>query len=189
MAADLHCGVIENYTEKFEVERKFRVPPKFRETLETNGARPLRETVFTDIYFDAPNHELTLAGYWLRKRDQKWELKIQKLKNFQCGIESNTEIEDEREIVDKLCKRLTAYQSNVERNCSVEVFVQTTCCQQIACFSTFRTSYEMPNGVIIDLDQASFGYQVGEMEVIISSEKDVDVAKETIQKTARILGM
>ena len=47
----------------------------------------------------------------------------------------------------------------------------------------------MPNGVTIDLDQASFGYQVGELEIVVSSEKDISLARETIQKTARILGM
>lgn len=47
----------------------------------------------------------------------------------------------------------------------------------------------MPNGVTIDLDQASFGYQVGELETVVSSEKDISLARETIQKTARILGI
>lgn len=47
----------------------------------------------------------------------------------------------------------------------------------------------MPNGVLIDLDQASFGYQVGELEVVVAKEKDIELAKENIQKTARLLGM
>lgn len=190
MAADLHRGT-QNTTVKFEVERKFRVPPNFKEILETKGARLLEETTFTDVYFDAPNHALTLTGCWLRKRDDKWELKIQKLKNFSCGIESNAEFENEREIVNELSGRLRACQPNVDRDsdCSVGDFIQRTCCKQIACYATHRTVYKMPNGVIIDVDQASFGYQVGELEIVVSCEKDVDLAKETIQKTATILGM
>lgn len=47
----------------------------------------------------------------------------------------------------------------------------------------------MPNRVVVDLDQASFGYQVGELEVVVSNEKNVDAAKETIQRTAELLGM
>jgi len=193
MAADLHGGTkhTTEKTVKFEVERKFRVPPNFKETLKTKGARLLQETAFTDVYFDAPNHKLTLMGCWLRKRDRKWELKIQKLKNFDCGIESNAEIEDEREILNELSERLTTCHSRVERDSyySVEDFLQRTSCEQIACFTTQRSVYEMPNGVIIDLDEATFGYQVGELEIIVSSEKEVDSARRTIQKTAEILGM
>ncbi|KAJ7365083.1 hypothetical protein OS493_007729 [Desmophyllum pertusum] len=188
MAADLHLqsGTLRF---KFEVESKFRVPPDFKGLLEKKGAKLLQQTQFTDVYFDAPNHELSLTGRWLRKRDEKWELKIQKLKH-DLRVESNREIENEGEIVNELVEILKAQCGNVDRGCtSVEELVQSTCCKQIACFTTRRTVYEMPNGVIIDLDQASFGYEVGELEVVVPSEKDIDLAKETIKKTARLLGI
>lgn len=109
MAADLHSGTRSvNSPRKFEVERKFLVPPDFKQTLKTNRAWLKREIEFTDVYFDTPNNELTFAGFWLRKRDQKFELKIQKLKDFQDGIENYTEIEDEREIVSQLSRLLKA---------------------------------------------------------------------------------
>ena len=191
MAADLHleCGTLRS-PQKFEVESKFRVPPDFETLIQMKGAKLLQQTSFTDTYFDTPNHELSLSGRWLRKRGHKWELKIQKLEN-ESWIESNCEIEDEAEIVNELLRVLTALYSNVDRaTCSsVEDIIQNTCCCQIARFTTHRTVYEMPNGVLIDLDQASFGYQVGELEVVVASEKDIDLAKETIQKTARLLGM
>lgn len=47
----------------------------------------------------------------------------------------------------------------------------------------------MSNGVMVDVDQASFGYQVGEIEILVSSFEEVAVAKETILKTAKLLGM
>ena len=72
MAADSH-GESEHTTMKFEVERKFRMPPNFKEILNKKGARLLQEITFSDVYFDALNHELTLSGCWLRKRNQKWE--------------------------------------------------------------------------------------------------------------------
>ena len=133
-----------------------------------------------------------MSGCWLRKRNQKWELKLQKSKNCHRGIESNVEIEDEREIVNELSRRLTDYHSKADENShhrSVDEFIQKTSCKQLACFNTHRSVYEMPNGVTIDLDQASFGYQVGELEIVVSSEKDISLARETIQKTARILGI
>ena len=182
----LQCGETPH---KFEVESKFRVPPGFEKLAETKGAKLLQKTSFTDVYFDTVNHELTLTGRWLRKRDSKWELKIQKLKN-DLLIESNCEIEDEGEIVNELLKTLPARYSSIIRDCSsVEDVIQSTCCKQIASFTTHRTVFEMPNGVLIDLDQASFGYQIGELEVVVANEKDIELAKETIQKTARLLGM
>lgn len=184
----MHLQSVETL-QKFEVESKFRVPSGFEKLAQMKGAKLLQRTAFTDVYFDAPNHELTLTGRWLRKRDSKWELKIQKLKN-EHWIESNCEIEDEGEIVNELLKTLTARYSNVIRDCtSVEDIIQSTCCKQIASFTTRRTVFEMPNGVLIDLDQASFGYQVGELEVVVANKKDIELAKENIQKTARLLGM
>ena len=147
----------------------------------------VQQKSFTDVYFDTPNHGLTLTGRWLRKRDHKWELKIQKPKN-EFWVESNCEIEDEGEIVNELLRGLTA--DYVDRHCtSVEDIIQHTCCTQIASFTTHRIVYQMPNGVLIDLDQANFGYQVGELEVVVKNGKDIDLAKETIQKTAKLLGM
>lgn len=87
-------------SQMIEVESKFRVPPDFEKVLELKGAKLMRQTTFTDVYFDAPNHELSLNGYWLRKRNNKWELKIQKLK-IERWIESNREIEDENEIINE----------------------------------------------------------------------------------------
>lgn len=191
MAADL-LDKREEATVNFEVETKFRLPANFKEILETKGARLLRDTTFTDVYFDAPNHELTLAGYWLRKRGDKWELKIQNLRDYRCGIESNTEIEDEKQIVTKLSRRLTGgrqSKSGEISSCSVEEFIHRTSCKQLACFNTQRTVYAMPNKVTIDLDQTNFGYQVGELELVVSSERDIILAQETIRKTASILGM
>jgi len=188
MAADFHLHCKET-PHKFEVESKFRVPPGFEKLAKTKGAKLLEQTSFTDVYFDAVNHDLTLTGRWLRKRDSKWELKIQKLKN-DLRIESNCEIEDEGGILNELRKTLKARYSNVIRGCtSIKDIIQSTCCKQIASFTTRRTVFEMPNGVLIDLDQASFGYQVGELEVVVANEKDIEMAKETIQKTARLLGM
>lgn len=116
MAADLECGTLSTLQspQKFEVESKFRVPPDFERLIQMKGAKLLQQTSFTDVYFDSPNHELTLSGLWLRKRDLKWELKIQKLKK-EYWIESNREIEDEGAIVNELLRRLTAYYSNVDR--------------------------------------------------------------------------
>ncbi|XP_022805315.1 thiamine-triphosphatase-like isoform X2 [Stylophora pistillata] len=187
MAAEWVSGSPLSSSQMIEVESKFRVPPDFEKVLKLKGAKLMPQTTFTDVYFDAPNHELSLNGHWLRKRNNKWELKIQKLKN-ERWIESNREIEDENEILNEIIKRLLSLYPNIGRDYkSVEDMVQGSSFKQIACFTTNRTVYKMPDGVVVDLDQASFGYQVGELEVLVSSEKSVEVAKELIQKTAELL--
>lgn len=189
MAAEWMSGSPLSSSQMIEVESKFRVPPDFEKVLELKGAKLMRQTTFTDVYFDAPNHELSLNGYWLRKRNNKWELKIQKLK-IERWIESNREIEDENEIINEIVTRLRSFYPNINRDyTSVEDIVQRTSCKQIACITTNRAVYQMPNRVVVDLDQASFGYQVGELEVVVSNEKNVDSAKEAIQRTADFLGM
>lgn len=55
-------------------------------------------------------------------------------------------------------------------------------------FTTVRRSFTLEEeGVQIDLDQADFGYHVGEVEVVVP-EGNVQAALEKIETTARKLG-
>lgn len=56
-------------------------------------------------------------------------------------------------------------------------------------FTTVRRSFTLEEeGVQIDLDQADFGYHVGEVEVLVPEGGDVQAALEKIERTARRLG-
>lgn len=56
-------------------------------------------------------------------------------------------------------------------------------------FTTARCSFTLEEeGVQVDLDQADFGYHVGEIEVLVSEGEDVQSALERIERTARKLG-
>lgn len=56
-------------------------------------------------------------------------------------------------------------------------------------FTTVRQSFTLEeDGVKIDLDQADFGYHVGEVEMVIPEGGDVQAAVERIDETARKLG-
>ena len=157
------------------------------------GAKLIQETTFKDVYFDSPKHELTLSGCWLRKRNQRWELKIQKLKRRHKWIESNSEFDNEREIAAELLIRLPGDCLNIDReltrSLNVKDILKRTQCMEIASFATCRSVYQMQNGGTIDLDEASFGYKVGEVEVIVSDDEDIALSKETIQETLEPLGM
>lgn len=56
-------------------------------------------------------------------------------------------------------------------------------------FTTVRRSFTLEEeGVQIDLDQADFGYHVGEIEVLIPEGGDMQCALEKIERTAQKLG-
>ncbi|XP_071764966.2 thiamine-triphosphatase [Centroberyx gerrardi] len=57
-------------------------------------------------------------------------------------------------------------------------------------FTTLRCSFTLEEeGVQIDLDQADFGYHVGEIEVLVPEGEEVQSALERIERTARKLGL
>lgn len=57
-------------------------------------------------------------------------------------------------------------------------------------FTTVRCCFTLPEeGVQIVLDQADFGYSVGEIEVLVQEEEDVGSAMEKIGKAARKLSL
>src|SRR3989338_8743904 len=58
-----------------EVERNFDLKPGDKERL-INGATFLSKKKFKDVYYDNDAYDLTLKDYWLRKRNDKWQLKM-----------------------------------------------------------------------------------------------------------------
>lgn len=57
-------------------------------------------------------------------------------------------------------------------------------------FTTVRRSFTLEeDGVQVDLDQADFGYSVGEIEVLVTEGGDVQSALEKIEKAAEKLGL
>ncbi|CAL8400352.1 unnamed protein product [Gadus morhua 'NCC'] len=57
-------------------------------------------------------------------------------------------------------------------------------------FTTARRSFTLQEeGVQIDLDQADFGYTVGEIEVLVQEGEEVGSALEKIERAARRLGL
>uniref|UniRef100_A0A673CM77 Thiamine triphosphatase n=1 Tax=Sphaeramia orbicularis TaxID=375764 RepID=A0A673CM77_9TELE len=132
---------------------------------------------FHDQYFDTSAFNLTLKDMWLRKRKGCWELK--------CPASLCSRYQ---EITD-LSK--SKRQRNAEEQClsEDESWLKELNLGCFAEFTTVRRSFTVDeDGVQIDLDQADFGYSVGEIEVIVSDGGDVQSALEKIRKTAERLG-
>ncbi|KAM9713144.1 thiamine-triphosphatase isoform 1-T1 [Menidia menidia] len=188
-----------------EVERKFICSDDTLKILEEIGVC-VGQRQFHDQYFDTPEFELTLRDMWLRKRKGCWELK--------CPTATVNGTEDrsaEQSLAAALCTHykeitnLPEIQQRVE-----EVFKKTCedresetapslgdeswlCRMNLVCFAeyvTVRRSFTLGDeGVQIDLDQADFGYHVGEIEVLIPEGGDVQSAQEKIRNAAHKLGL
>uniref|UniRef100_A0AAV2L5P9 CYTH domain-containing protein n=1 Tax=Knipowitschia caucasica TaxID=637954 RepID=A0AAV2L5P9_KNICA len=62
--------------------------------------------------------------------------------------------------------------------------------EKTAEFTTVRRSFSLKeDGVQVDLDQADFGYNVGEIEVLVKEDRDVQSALEKIENAAQKLGL
>ena len=59
-----------------EVEQKFSVPQNYKHILLSNGAEFKTEKVLDDEYLDTNDLKLLKSDHWLRRRGEKYELKI-----------------------------------------------------------------------------------------------------------------
>lgn len=158
---------------------------------------------FHDQYFDTPQFDLTLRDMWLRKRKGCWELKcpttadgIKETSKEQCKeaalctrykeITNLPEIQlSVREVVKDICEDTVTSSSQEDE----ETWYSKMNLQCFAEFTTVRRSFTLEQeGVQIDLDEADFGYHVGEIEVLVPEGGDVQPALEKIERTAQKLG-
>lgn len=168
-----------------EVEKKFTVPPSFDDVLAREGAVLVIEKEFLDSYYDFTDFKLSLQDCWLRKRNNTWELKHRdKHSNSKStSLDAYYELDNEKEIL----RSLATYVSMDTRVKSVQEFVTGSRLRVFASFKTRRMRYEI-DGVFIDLDSASFGYNVGEIEIIVGSVDDIADAEIKIESLAKRLG-
>ncbi|XP_019108604.2 thiamine-triphosphatase [Larimichthys crocea] len=183
-----------------EVERKFLFSADTLKTLEEIGVC-VGQRQFQDQYFDTAKFDLTLRDMWLRKRKGCWELK--------CPTTVD-ETSEEKSKAAALCTRYKEITNLPEIQLRVEEVMKDVCVDRetsssqedgeawlskmnLVCFAdytTVRRSFSLEEeGVQIDLDEADFGYHVGEIEVLIPEGGDMQSALEKIQRTAQKLGL
>ncbi len=156
-----------------EVEKKFFLREQDIERLITNSIF-LSEKTFTDTYYDTQKYSLTTKDLWLRSRDNKWELKIP-LHDVRRLIDQYKELENEEEIRDFLSLPKKGNFTEVLRERGYMPFCTVT---------TTRKKYKKDD-FIIDLDTLDFGYSVGEIELMVESIKDIEIAIQKITRFAQ----
>ncbi|XP_072306611.1 thiamine-triphosphatase isoform X2 [Eucyclogobius newberryi] len=193
-----------------EVERKFICTDETLKILEKTAVC-VGQREFHDQYFDTAHFALTLQDFWLRKRKGCWELKcpmirgqskVEELCTRYREITNLTEIQQRvREVLKERGSPQLAEKSKTQKKDEVvgsqsqtvttdETWLSDLDLKCFAEFTTVRRSFTLKeDGVQVDLDQANFGYSVGEIEVLVTEDRDVQSALEKIEKASQKLGL
>lgn len=192
-----------------EVERKFVCESDIQDKLKSIGAVCIGQYKFKDQYYDSPGYTLTLKDFWLRKREGSWELKcpafsrteVEKIDETLCTkYREVTDLKEIQALVGTVMKTYTEATGNcsaheqVDNYSEYEGWLKDLMLVCFAEYTTQRCSYVLEDDggdgrVRVDLDQADFGYCVGEIEVLVSEGGDMQSAQQRIQKSAEKLGL
>ncbi|XP_067652840.1 uncharacterized protein [Haliotis asinina] len=168
-----------------EVERKFNITAETESRIKKLGGKLLTERSFSDIYFDNCDYCLTLSDSWLRKRDNKWELKVASGgMSIRDRVTQYKELTNEKEIVEWLKSKF-----QIANKCTkVKDFIKSAEMSEFATISTTHKTYRI-DGCTIDLDLSDHGFQVGEIEVMAPSSAQIPAAIKTIDAMAQKLDL
>ena len=179
-----------------EVEKHFTIGPETRSKLTALGARLTQREEFTDIYYDTDAHQLMTSSHWLRQRNGEWQLKYPVVPDNETIIqrqtsrtECNYELEEELAIIKQL-RAVVVIEGTPSLNHLVHPLGMLV---PVAEFSTRREKWAWPDGwmgerVSIELDEASFDYAIGAVEVLVGGADQVTVAEEKAREIARKIG-
>ncbi|XP_062376644.1 thiamine-triphosphatase isoform X2 [Sardina pilchardus] len=177
-----------------EVERKFVCDPDIQKKLKDIG-----------------DFDLTLKDFWLRSREGCWELKCpvpKKTTNIQKDSKAEGLCSRYREITSlpEIKAELTKVMTERLANDNTESDAGMGACDpwedwlkgmSLTCFAKYTTercSFSLEEegeegAVRVDLDQADFGYCVGEIEILVPDGVDTQAALQRIERTADKLGL
>ena len=163
-----------------EIEKKFPYTKEIEERLIAD-AEFLHEIVNNDTYFDSETYSLTTKDYWLRKRNDRFELKVpmHELGGKGSKVEHYKELEADEEIQQEL---------DLDTSIAIEEALANAGYKPFANIQTTRRSYNK-DGFHIDLDTANFGYQIVEIELMIENDADQKAAEQKLIKFAKRHGL
>jgi hypothetical protein len=159
----------------------------------------------TDIYYDLPGHLLSLANVFLRQRSGIWELKVPAV----SGEHPNTatvacyrEITGQEDIATWLREAFPTELGALEPSLPLPELLRVAGVYPMAKYQTHRSKYTIlvkekgsqdnqPPAVLnLDVDEASYGYTILEIEDLVATAEGINDAKARILFCAReMLGL
>jgi len=155
-----------------EIEKKFRLTREVESAL-LKGATFLRTKIFTDTYFDTPELGLIHSDRWLRARDGVFELKTPMHAGgglTKDSIAQYDEITDPKKIRSLIGLKTS---DNLAHDIAEAGYAP------VATFTTKRRTWQKGE-FVVDLDDVSFGYTIGEIELQVKSRKEMPQASAKI---------
>jgi len=159
----------EIHIDMIEVEKKFQPTPEQLAKL-LDGAEFLGEVTLHDLYYDFADLRLIKNDIRLRKRNDGYELKIG------AGNGIAQELETEEDI-----------QKYFGTEIPIGDFVRENMFEVIN-FKNHRKKYKKDN-FTIDVDSMDFGYQLVEIELLVSDESEIAEAEQKIYALAESFGI
>jgi adenylate cyclase class IV len=188
-------------TDHVEVEAKFALPAD-RKALEEKilaaGGELKGAVIMTDIYWDLPGEAFSLANVWLRQRSGVWELKVPAVEGEhpnQQAIACYREICGQADIARWLVAAFPALLGPLA-HLPLPVLLEKVGGYPMARYTTERSKYAIPcvggeggegegQMLSIDVDEASFGFGLVEIEELVARQGDIAAAKKRIERCAR----
>ncbi len=164
-----------------EVEKKFRITKKEEEKI-AEGAKFIGEFTFSDTYYDKSSYPLAKKDIWLRSRDGKWQLKIGE---DDSGSETKKYMDYYEEVTTEGSIRKIL---GIEHYASLASDLEGDGYTPIATFTTVRRKYAK-GPFNIDIDEASFGYGVVEIERFAETRRGIEKASEDVIGFAKEHGL
>lgn len=163
-----------------EVEKKFLPSEEVVQRL-TQGAEFLGEKVLTDIYYDGNNYSLTTQDIWLRRRNGTFELKLplQEANKTTRTLDKYEELDTEEAIREAL---------DIPVKGSLAEDLEAAGFESFCTIVTTRQEYRIGE-FIIDLNHMDFGYSIGEIEMLVSTQGEMEAAEGKILAFARKHGI
>jgi hypothetical protein len=127
-----------------EVEKKFAYSNETFEICQSLALSQKKKKIL-DVYYDSPSFSLTTKDYWLRKRNNSFELKQPKTElSHQCesSIDQYYEITSEKQIMRSINRSL-GRSSPASASSSLTQFLSKSQVQPFGAFLTQRTSFEL----------------------------------------------
>jgi adenylate cyclase class IV len=187
-----------------ELELKFLYDFDLESKLEQLGAVRLNpvanehDLLIKDEYFDnLENNFLILNDCWLRTRTKrgqtKWQLKYpsKRVLGSNEHVDNYIECEDENEIRIFLTNMSINYFHKVEVTDNFQHFLFNSLSLKPFCLLNSKRKSYLLDEVRVDLDETDFGFNCGELEVMMSqdaTEEQIQTALKSIRNTASKLG-